>query len=268
MVIIREGGQLLNNHYMDKLTFEQYMELAKESFSGWDFGWLERTGRMAVGNLSWNYYNEVLPYVRASKSMLDMGTGGGEFLRLLQPLPRITYATEGYLPNIEVAKAALSPYGVEVIPVDEDEHLPLASEQFDLIINRHESYAASEVWRLLRPGGIFITQQCGGQNDIELNGWLGAPPPEHFQWSLSTAEDQLAKQSFEILRTKAEATHTRFFDIGALVYYLNIIQWQIEDFSEARYQKPLEALHERLGKDGYLDTTCDRFLIAARKPMG
>jgi len=30
------------------------------------------------------------------------------------------------------------------------------------VINRHESFSASEVFRVLKPGGIFVTQQVGG----------------------------------------------------------------------------------------------------------
>jgi len=36
--------------------------------------------------------------------LLDMATGGGEFLSSLVPLPPRTVATEGYPPNLEVAR--------------------------------------------------------------------------------------------------------------------------------------------------------------------
>lgn len=250
----------------DSLSFDQYMELAEAGFSGWDFSFLEQTGRMASGTLSWNYYNVVLPYIRNKESLLDMGTGGGEFLRLLQPLPKQTYATEGYAPNVPVAESALAPLGVKVVAVEKDESIPLPDNHFELIINRHESYVPSEVWRMLKPGGLFITQQCGGQNDIELNHWLQANAPEYVHWNVEYAAGELKQQGFELLECKAEATNTRFYDIGAILYYLNIIEWQIEDYAFEKYREQIVKLHERINAEGYVDTTCDRFLILARKP--
>ena len=51
----------------------------------------------------------------AASSLLDIGTGGGEFLSSLQALPQIVYATEVYKPNMPIARKRLSSLGVEVI---------------------------------------------------------------------------------------------------------------------------------------------------------
>ena len=32
---------------------------------------------------------------------------------------------------------------------------------FDLVINRHEIFGAKEVFRALKPGGLFLTHQVG-----------------------------------------------------------------------------------------------------------
>lgn len=37
-----------------------------------------------------------------------------------------------------------------------------------MIINRHGDFDAKELYRLLKKGGIFITQQVGSDNDREL----------------------------------------------------------------------------------------------------
>ena len=59
----------------------------------------------------------------------------------LSPLPKCTCVTEGYEPNIIIAKKRLEPLGVKVYRVDNDESLPFNDETFDLVINRHESYS-------------------------------------------------------------------------------------------------------------------------------
>ena len=37
-----------------------------------------------------------------------------------------------------------------------------------MIINRHGNFDARELYRLLKKGGIFVTQQVGGDNDRDL----------------------------------------------------------------------------------------------------
>jgi hypothetical protein len=52
--------------------------------------------------------------MRAGTTLLDLDTGGGELLAASAPLPRRTIATEGWAPNVPVARDRLSPLGVEV----------------------------------------------------------------------------------------------------------------------------------------------------------
>jgi hypothetical protein len=58
-----------------------YEYLIKEynaHFSGWDFSYIK--GRMIEDKLSWDYKNIVENNIIGKESLLDMGTGGGEFL--------------------------------------------------------------------------------------------------------------------------------------------------------------------------------------------
>ena len=82
-------------------------EALAEEFSGWDFQYV--AGRWKESPLPWDYTQIVREHIKPGISMLNMDTGGGEVLSSLQPLPVNTYATEGYPPNIPVAKARLEP---------------------------------------------------------------------------------------------------------------------------------------------------------------
>ncbi len=177
--------------------------------------------------------------------MLDMGTGGGELLSMLQPFPPTIYATEGYAPNVPISRKKLEPLGVIVVEVKDDAALPLQDAQFDLIVNQHESYAASEVNRILSPNGIFLTQQAGGLDCAELNKQFGTPLNSEFaSWSLETACNELKENGFTILDAKEEFPLQRFYDIGAIVYYLKAIPWQTPDFTVERYYEELYRIHE------------------------
>ncbi|TVX93885.1 class I SAM-dependent methyltransferase [Paenibacillus agilis] len=236
-------------------------------FTGWDFSTLAKYGGMQEFPLPWNYAHIVMPRVRQADSLLDMGTGGGEFLSKCTPLPACTYATEGYAPNVEVARELLGPLGVKVVPFSDDEHIPLPSEHFQMIINRHDSFNASEVARMLKKGGTFVTQQAGGHNDLEFNDWLGAPYPDFIDWNLDTAVNNLKREGLTIEEAVEVEVKTRFYDIRTIIAYLQIVSgWQIPDFSVITYEKELRKLDERLVMERYVDTTCHRFLVIARKP--
>jgi hypothetical protein len=91
--------QCQKNNTSESLQNEELFNfLVKEAetpFSGWDFSYIQGTGRLADSPLSWSYTSKVLMYIRKSESLLDMGTGGGEYLSMLQPLPQKTCASEG-----------------------------------------------------------------------------------------------------------------------------------------------------------------------------
>ncbi len=248
---------IINEH-----LFNQLLKDADEEFKGWDFSYLSLSDRMVESPLSWNYTIEIRKRLVGVDSLLDMGTGGGEFLSTL-PFPKFTCATESYPPNIIIAKKRLEPLGIKVFPIDSDDSLPFPDNSFQVIINRHESYSPKEVYRILKPGGIFITQQAGGLNDHELNELLEAEPMEYTYWNLDYALEGLS--TFEILSKKEDITSTRFYDIGAIIYYLKAIPWQIPDFSVEKYHKQIIKAHNLIQEKHYLDVTLHRFLIVAKK---
>jgi SAM-dependent methyltransferase len=248
-------------------AFSLFLADVEQPFTGWDFSYLTATGRLVESPLPWGYASLILPYVRRARSMLDMGTGGGEFLSSLQPLPEVTTATESYPPNVPVARKRLGPLGVSVVEVEDDCSLPFPDGRLDLVINRHESYAPDEVWRILQPGGRFVTQQVGGDNDNDLNRLLGAPAYDEYRhWTLQYAVDEIVEAGFTVIWSSESGMVTRFFDVGAVIYYLKAVPWQISDFSVRRYERPLQELHEHILKHGHVDISGQRFiLIAARR---
>ncbi|HDX9655942.1 TPA: methyltransferase domain-containing protein [Bacillus toyonensis] len=244
--------------------FLTLLDSANTNFSGWDFSFISETGRMKSEPLSWSYGSTAFQLIQHAKSMLDMGTGGGELLSMLQPFPPTIYATEGYAPNLPISRKKLEPLGVIVVEVKDDDALPLQDAQFDLIVNQHESYAASEVNRILSPNGIFLTQQAGGLDCAELNKQFGTPLNSEFaSWSLETACNELKENGFTILDAKEEFPLQRFYDIGAIVYYLKAIPWQIPDFTVERYYEELYRIHEIMLQKGYFDVKQHRFIIKA-----
>ena len=246
--------------------FELFLADAEQPFEGWDFAHIGGSKRMTTAPLTWSYTSTLLPMLRRVGSMLDMGTGGGEYLTRLQPLPPHTCATEGHPPNVPIARQRLEPLGVTVREIDGDSDLPFADGQLDLIANRHESYDPAELRRLLKPGGWFVTQQVGGGNDQDLNRLLGGPEnPEFAHWTLGYAVNELTKAGLRIVERREAFPTTHFFDIGAIVYYLKAAPWQMPDFSVDHYRDQLYRLHERILEEGFIAVESQRFLIVATR---
>lgn len=244
--------------------FNQLLEDSNTAFTGWDFSFIEDTGRVQSELLPWSYGSKARKYLFGAKSLLDMGTGGGEFLSKLLPLPDYTVATESYLPNVPVARKRLAPLGVELVQIKEDDQLPFMDESFEVILNKHESYDVTEVRRVLKQNAIFLTQQVGGTDCAELNQLLGAPiNPMYQKWNFQTAAEEL-KEQFTVLESAEAFPSMRFYDIGAVIYYLKAIPWQVPRFSVDAYREALYELHLIIEKKGFLDVRQHRFLLAAR----
>jgi SAM-dependent methyltransferase len=245
-----------------------YDELIHEAlttpFEGWDFGVFK--GRMTEESaaLPWDYPGLVRERLPRTGSLLDLGTGGGELLSSLAPLPERTTATEGWAPNVPVARKRLEPMGVQVVEVGDDDRLPLPDRSFELIVSRHESYDPDEIRRVLTPGGVFITQQVGGDDLAEINRALGADPHEYADWNLASAAAELTEAGFEVSWQREARVETVFHDVGALVLFLRITPWHVPGFDVGRHADRLRALHEEMRAGRPLRAHAHRFALIAR----
>ena len=137
-----------------------------------------------------------------------------------------------------------------------------------MIINRQESYSRQEVHRVLQPGGRFVTQQVGGQNNIGLNQWFEeAIETSNHEWYLDKEVQNFAEVGFEIVAQNEEFPFTKFNDVGAVVYYLKAIPWQISDFDIDVYQDRLFALHKEIQQMGEFRVRSHRFYLEGVKPL-
>jgi SAM-dependent methyltransferase len=253
-------------------------EAERQSFEGWDFSYLK--GRMVEEPLAFDYIAEVKKSLKGVTSLLDLGTGGGEVLSQIAPFPSRTFATEEYAPNAPIAARRLHPLGAQVVryeapmenyaapglPRPDKPSLPFRDSAFDLVIDRHEAYLSAEVFRILRPGGKFLTQQCGGTNFLELNDLLGIRRPSYEPWCLEAAKAQLQRAGLDQVSGREQIHTTLFRDIGAVVYYLRTVPWQVPDFTVSKHLESLREIHRRIETGGPLKIRAHHFLVEAVKP--
>ena len=233
---------------------------------GWDFSHIK--GKYEEErDLPWNYERIVRSYLKPEMKLLDIDTGGGEFLLSLSHPYHNLAATENYSPNVKLCKNKLLPLKIDFRKADAEKSLPFPDENFDIIINRHGNYRPDEIWRLLKYGGIFITEQVGAENDRELvelllNDMPDLPFPDQY---LKIAEEAFKGQGFSIIEGKEAFRPIKFWDVGALVWFARIIEWEFPDFNVKDYLENLYRAQELLRKNGVIEGTIHRFLLIAKK---
>lgn len=238
-------------------------EKRQKEFSGWDFSYLN--DRWYCEEPVWNYRELVLTHLSKEMMLLDMGTGGGELLQTFHHPYRKTAVTEGYLPNYEFLVNTLQPKGVTVQFVEKDGYLAFPDDSFDLVINSHESFSLTEVKRVLKKDGLFISQQVGDFNGVNLaSRLLKGYKKESFDFHLATVKKELEKADFDILREDEAYLKQLFFDMPGLIYYLRTIKWEYHDFSVEKNFEELLSLYEELLRHGSIFNMQHRFVFVAK----
>lgn len=188
--------------------------LAEEQCShihGWDFSHIH--GRyQEEDDLPWDYRQIVLQYLQPEHQILDLDTGGGEFLLSLHHPYHNTSATEAYPPNAALCRETLLPLGIQF-------------------------------------------------REAEANGPL--PFPEQ---RLSITRRKAEEAGLKLLDGQEAFRPIRFWDVGALVWFARMIEWEFPGFSvDACFDRLLTA-QTILERDGVIEGKIHRFLLIAEKP--
>ena len=242
-----------------------YAEQEIAHIHGWDFSHI--SGRYTeTDDLPWDYRAVILAHLKPQMQLLDIDTGGGEFLRSLHHPAAHTAAMENYPPNVDLCRQELLPLGIDFRPGDGKGPLPFENDRFDMVINRHGDFNPAEIYRVLKPGGLFITQQVGADNDRELVKLLCGEQPLPFpEQYLDITVEKFRRAGFEILEGEEAFRPIRFFDVGALVWFARIIQWEFPDFAVETHLAQLWEAQRMLETSGSIDGSVHRFLLVARK---
>ena len=231
---------------------------------GWDFSHID--GRCVEEPLPWDYRQVIGQYLKPEMKILDIDTGGGEILLSLGHPCEHTAATENYPPNVELCRQKLLPLGIDFKQADGKGKLPFADASFHVVINRHGDKNPEEIYRVLKPGGLFISQQVGAENDRELVELLCGTVPMAFpdQYADRAAEE-FQKAGFTIRRKEECYCPMRFYDVGALVWFARIIPWEFPDFSVQTHLPQLLHAQQVLEEKGCIEGNVHRFLLVAQK---
>lgn len=250
----------------EKLTQLWLQEEELAHIHGWDFSHIN--GKYEEEHdLPWDYEEIVRTYLKPEMKLLDVDTGGGEFiLSLNHPYHNLT-VTENYPPNVELCKKRLIPLGIDFRKADGSAALPFDDQSFDIIINRHGDFNPNEIKRILKTDGIFITEQVGAENDRELVRLLlknvpDLPFPHQY---LEIAQASFKDLGFSVIEADEAFRPIRFRDVGALVWFARIIEWEFPDFHVMDCLENLFHAQQILEQTGAIEGRIHRFLLVVQK---
>lgn len=199
------------------MTVSEALRVAA-TIEGWD--WSKHRTRMAP--LGWSYPELLVEHVSAATRAIDVGTGGGEIYSVAARAGDV--ALEFDPDRLAVARTRLA---CSLVRGDQA-RLPFAPHSFDLLADRHVGVDATEVVRVLKPGGIYLHQRPGGricQNIFEAMGWGSneefwrGVDGDHYQDFDSTVAWYQAA-GCEILRSENADVDYEFLDEEALALWL------------------------------------------------
>ncbi|HVT41691.1 MAG TPA: methyltransferase domain-containing protein [Acidimicrobiales bacterium] len=253
------------------MTFEELVaEGAAVPLEGWDFSWFD--GRATEERPPWGYARLIGARLAGVRSALDIETGGGEVLATAAANANANatatiVATESWPPNVAAARARLGPLGIAVVAVADAPVLPFAAASFDLVMSRHPVVVLwDEVARVLRPGGMYLSQQIGPGSNRELTDFMMGPQPVNESRGAVQARIAAEAAGLEVVTLEACALRVEFFDVGAVVHFLRKVHWTVPGFSVEAYADPLRRMHEQIQRDGVFVCTAQRLLVEARRP--
>lgn len=240
---------------------------ARAQMVGWDFSRLD--GRMRADDPPWDFETDCANALASVSVAVDLGTGGGE--RLIRLIERASHsdhwvrivATEGWEPNVDIARDRLAAHGVEVVRYDAEagDAMPFGNTSVDLVMARHESVDAAEVARVLSPGGVLLTQQVHGLDAHELREWFGGDG-QYPDVTLDRMTDDLRRAGLRIDVAEEWSGSMVFDDTRALVEYMALVPWDVPDFDPTAHADRLADLE----RTKPITATQRRFRLYASKP--
>ncbi|MFJ2047844.1 class I SAM-dependent methyltransferase [Paenibacillus marchantiae] len=149
---------------MDYTTF--YERIGQ--LNGWDFSSLKVTSE----GIEWNFYEEVIRCTEPSDLLLDIGTGGGEAVLSISNAALLLVGIDLSRGMIETAqrnlKASGSRSNVRFVHMNA-EQLTFPDQFFNVVSSRHCDFCATEVFRVLADGGVFLTQQVSEHDKCNIS---------------------------------------------------------------------------------------------------
>ncbi|MDR0411838.1 MAG: class I SAM-dependent methyltransferase [Treponema sp.] len=214
--------------------------------------------------LPWDLRLIVKKFLRGRQSLLDMFAGNADFLNYLPSLPPRIAFVDRLPPGAPEQVWNVKAERVRVKHSTGDCLLPFPDASFDLVLNRSGKYEISEVCRVLAPGGVFITQQIGGMNALDLCASLGMLIKITGR-NLVQNTAAFARAGLRLADCGESLSRQRFYRIDDILYYIKHVPLLTECFDADISKQELAVLESVIEQQGYFDCISHRYFLVVEK---
>jgi SAM-dependent methyltransferase len=215
--------------------------------------------------LPWDLRLIIKKFLDNKQSLLDMFTSNAEFLNYLPSLPPRVAFVDRLPSNAPEQIWNVKDTYVRVKHSTGDCLLPFTDASFDIVLNRNGKYEINEVCRVLSPGGVFITQQIGGMNALDLCAALGMLIKITGRNLVQNAT-AFARAGLRLVDCGESLGRQRFYRVEDIVFYIKHVSLLNECFNADVSKQELSVLESVLERQGYFDCISHRYFLVVEKP--
>jgi SAM-dependent methyltransferase len=238
---------------------------------GWDF----RGAEPVPETEPWDWDLQMRAHVTPASRVLDIGTGGGEVFREYADAFALGLGVDRNDDRIGVAQRKTLDAANLHFAVMDGAMLAVRRESIDVVLARCADYDPVEVYRVLRPGGVFVTLQMAEhdtQNVFDAFRWgtygahwrsMFASLDMPYRTPLDAAADFQDLGCEEIRYEEYDVTQ-HFRDVAALVLFLKASPLP-ERFDPELHYEALCGLVRNYGGERGIETNAHRELLVVRK---
>lgn len=252
---------------MKSKTLDELKQIAyvNGELSGWDFSRVH-TVRAPV---LWEYVDVVRSYLKPTDRVLDIGTGGGEIFFSLAPFFGEGVGIDQNPAMIEAARRNHSALAIDNISLMrmEGSDLRFGADEFDVVLLRHLRVYVSEIVRVLRPGGYFITQIVGKRsslNFLDAFGWTPASFGADWWQSVAELADQFRQFGCHIIAQAEYDVLYWFQDIESFMFWFMAVPWP-EAIELEKHWQYINRILETCQTEQGIETNEHRGLLIVQK---
>jgi len=231
---------------------------------GWDFGRLKKK----VSGVRWNFYEEVLKKCDKNTVLLDIGMGGGEKVLELADKVKLLVGIDHAEGMVKTARKNLTKSGRKNVYFYQMEARKVGFPDgfFDVIACRQSNFFPKEVYRLLKPGGWFLTQQVGEDDKENITKCFGRGISQNKEGTLMNRYGRAMKQvGFKNIKMKSYNATEWYAGADDIIYLLKHAPI-VPNFGGKKedMESLAKFIAENKEKKG-IKTNSRRFMIVGRK---
>lgn len=232
---------------------------------GWDFSHIKKSEERK----GWDFFQEVVKKVKPKDLLLDIGTGGGEAVLKIAHKVGFVYGIDHSVSMITTARKNLGKLSYKNVKflLMNSSNLKFPDDHFDIVADRHCDFTATEVYRVLKKGGYFFTQQVSEGDQLNIKKAFG-------RGQAYGVKDGTLKNKYLKQLKKVGFKKIKDFDHNSKVYYKTDKDYifhlrytpTIPEFGER--EKDFEILRTFIEKNKTkkgIETNSKRFMIIAVK---